>query len=495
LSQALDREALAGLDTGEGAGAPAEKSGRARATIVSSTWARRDSAMRRMLAIADVAGLVGALALASTIAPGGAPRFELLVAALPTIPAWILLFKLYGLYDRDLKRLNHMALDDVPWLFHALVIGTLLLWAYTKLIPVHTLALQEAVLLGTGAMFLIVALRSAARRTLTVTAGPERLLVIGDGEPITALLRRIKHYSEFESVGLITGDSGAAARDIGVPVLGKPAELRRIATRLRPDRLVINRRGLTREEILEFVETARALSLKVSVLPGVVDALGTSVEVDQIDGMTILGANPPVLGRSSRLVKRGFDVLVSLTLLIPLAPVVLLSAIAIRLDSRGPVLFRQRRIGKGGRPLELLKLRTMVTGAEEQRAGLMSRSRDPRWLELDHDPRVTRVGRLLRLTGLDEIPQLWNVIRGEMSLVGPRPLPENEDRHIGGWMRGRLDLTPGMTGMWQILGPSRANFDEMVKLDYLYVSNWSLWMDVRLLLRTAPAVLRRRGAE
>jgi lipopolysaccharide/colanic/teichoic acid biosynthesis glycosyltransferase len=136
----------------------------------------------------------------------------------------------------------------------------------------------------------------------------------------------------------------------------------------------------------------------------------------------------------------------------------------------------------------------MVLDAETRRGELLAQSKDPRWLHLEHDPRVTRVGRLLRLMSLDELPQLWNVLRGQMSLVGPRPLVAEEDRMVHEWARGRLDLTPGITGLWQVLGRTSIPFEEMVKLDYLYVTNWSLWGDIRLILRTLPVVLRRSGA-
>jgi exopolysaccharide biosynthesis polyprenyl glycosylphosphotransferase len=497
LERALDTEDVAavGIEPDDrAAGLLLGRSLERRATVISSTWTRRDSVMRRLLAIADVLGLVGALGAASMIAAERSPKLGLLLSSLPTIPVWILLFKLYGLYDRDLKRINHAGLDDVPWLFHALVIGTLMMWGYTRVIPIHELTLLEGVLFVPLALVLISALRSAARRVMTRAMGPERMLVVGNGEPILTLVRKLKKHPQFEPIGLLTAERNGASGAAGVPVVGTPGELHSVARRLNPDRLVLSRRGLSNEEMRQFVETSRALSLKVSLMPAAVDALGTSVEIDEVDGITILGINPPVLGRSSRFVKRCFDVVVSSVLIVLLAPLMLVAAVAIKLDSPGPVLFRQRRVGKGGRPFKLLKLRTMVHGAEQQRAELMARSRDPRWLDLEHDPRVTWVGGLLRLSSLDEVPQLWNVVRGEMSLVGPRPLPVEEDRQVGGWMRGRLDLTPGITGMWQVLGRTSIPFDEMVKLDYLYVTNWSLWMDIRLLLRTAPVVIRRRGA-
>jgi lipopolysaccharide/colanic/teichoic acid biosynthesis glycosyltransferase len=172
----------------------------------------------------------------------------------------------------------------------------------------------------------------------------------------------------------------------------------------------------------------------------------------------------------------------------------LIIGLAIKLDSRGPVLFIQSRIGRGGQPLRIYKFRTMARDAEAQRDRLTALSEDPNWLKLDDDPRITRVGRLLRMSSLDELPQLLNVLKGEMSLVGPRPLVESEDERVVDWGRARLDLTPGITGLWQVLGRTNIPFEEMVKLDYLYVTNWSLWSDVRLMLHTLPAVPHRRGA-
>jgi lipopolysaccharide/colanic/teichoic acid biosynthesis glycosyltransferase len=242
-----------------------------------------------------------------------------------------------------------------------------------------------------------------------------------------------------------------------------------------------------------MIDTCRRLAIKVSILPDAVESLGPSVEVDAVQGVTLLGVNPPMLGTTSRIIKRGFDLAISSSILLLAAIPMLLIAIAIRIDSRGPVLFRQSRIGHGGRAFELFKFRTMSADAEERHAALMKLSRDPNWLDLAEDPRITRIGRFLRHTSLDELPQLINVLRGEMSLVGPRPLPEAEDAMVAGWARGRLDLTPGVTGLWQVLGRTAIPFDEMVKLDYMYVTNWSLWLDMRLMLQTLPAVFGRRG--
>jgi exopolysaccharide biosynthesis polyprenyl glycosylphosphotransferase len=280
---------------------------------------------------------------------------------------------------------------------------------------------------------------------------------------------------------------------VGLPVLGAPQDLERVADSHAAERVVICRADFTDDEVLEMMGACQSAALKVSLLPDTVDALGPSVEIDEVEGVTVLGVNPAVLSRTSRLIKRVFDIVVASLLFLVCLPLLAIAAIAIKLDSSGPVLFRQERIGKGGKRFRLLKLRTMDADAEKRREDLLSESIDDNWLHLADDPRITRVGQPLREASIDELPQLWNVIRGEMSLVGPRPLIEEEDAMIGGLMRGRLDLTPGITGLWQVLGRTNIPFDEMVKLDYLYVTNWSLWFDVRLLLRTLPAVLKRRG--
>jgi lipopolysaccharide/colanic/teichoic acid biosynthesis glycosyltransferase len=221
--------------------------------------------------------------------------------------------------------------------------------------------------------------------------------------------------------------------------------------------------------------------------------MGPAATVDHLEGITLIGINTPSLARSNRVVKRAMDVIGASLLLAVSAPFWIAAAVAIKLESPGPVLFRQTRIGRGGKPFRLLKFRTMVRDAEARRDELLAQSRQAGWLDLEHDPRVTSVGRLLRTTSLDELPQLWNVLRGEMSLVGPRPLIAEEDRNVNGWARRRLDLTPGITGSWQVLGRTHIPFEQMIMLDYVYVANWSVWTDIKLMLQTVPAVLMRRG--
>lgn len=224
------------------------------------------------------------------------------------------------------------------------------------------------------------------------------------------------------------------------------------------------------------------------------DVVGWDFDRRAFRGVTL--ADEPVgrWPRLGRFAKRTLDVVVALVALVVLAPLLLALAIAVKRDSRGPALFRQRRMGRNGRPFRLYKFRSMVTNAEDLRAELLARSRDPNWLDLDEDPRVTRLGRFLRQTSLDELPQLWNVLRGHMSLIGPRPLILPEHERLPEWAHARDEVRPGLTGLWQVSGRTTIPFEGMLILDRTYVTRWSLRTDLGILLRTVPVILRRTGA-
>ena len=278
--------------------------------------------------------------------------------------------------------------------------------------------------------------------------GAERVLLVGEGPQVETLARKLGSHPEYaiEPVGLISrsDESSTAPR--------RPAAARAPSTtstsRAWPRTTASSAsssptRTTTASGSSPCSAAAASSGLKLSLLPQLFDALGPSVELDDVEGVTVLGITPPVLPRSSRFLKRAMDVLGAAVLLLFAAPAIAVAAIAIKLDSPGPAFFRQTRIGREGRRFQLLKCRTMCADAEQRRAELMARSKDPGWLHVDDDPRVTRVGRFLRHSSLDELPQLWNVLRGEMSLVGPRPILADEDRQLEGWRRTRIDLTPG----------------------------------------------------
>jgi exopolysaccharide biosynthesis polyprenyl glycosylphosphotransferase len=459
-----------------------ERSG---AAVPMSASGRRDRARRRLLAVADLIATFVALAVASALTRGRPfPRDVLWGAVL--LPGWLVLFKVYGLYDRDGKRISHTTVDDIPALFHAVLLGGVLTWLWFQIGTIGKLPFLTMLTFGAMATLLILAGRALVRTATRRLLAPERVLIFGEGALSDTVYRKMLAHPEYglNPIGVVRG---------AVNELVDPADLRSLVQMHRIERVLLAATPTENEELLPLLSACRALQLKVSVVPNVFEAMGPATELDELEGVTVLEVTPPYLPRSSILMKRAMDIAVASTLLLLSLPLLLLIAVAIRLDSRGPVLFKQSRIGKAGRQFRILKFRTMIDGADQLREQLINLSSDPHWMLLDHDPRITRVGSWLRRTSFDELPQLWNVITGQMSLVGPRPLPEPEDRLIEGWGRGRLDLTPGITGYWQVLGRNSIPFTEMVKLDYIYVTNWSLWSDVRLILRTIPVVLSRRG--
>jgi exopolysaccharide biosynthesis polyprenyl glycosylphosphotransferase len=460
------------------------------ARVVADSHGQRDSVVRRMLVAADALAVTGGLVLMAFVPVRQHPS-RIYFWGVLTLPVWLALFKSYGLYDRDVKRINHSTVDDVPWIFHSIVVGCVLMWLYYTLLPPNGVVFRQLAAFGFVCATLMLVLRFLVRGTAIRLLGGERVALVGHASELGLLARKLKSHPEYGAVpmGFVSvGEGAAGCADL--PLLGTLAsgDLSETVREHRIERVVVSRGELDQETMLALVRNCRELGVKVSVLPGVFEAIGSGVEVDDVEGVTVLGMSPAVLSRSSRVLKRGMDLLGALVLLLLTAPIQLVIALAIKLDDGGPVLFRQSRVGRWDRHFDVIKFRTMCVDAEAKRAELLAQSKDPGWLLLDHDPRITRVGRFLRLTSLDELPQVWNVLRGEMSLVGPRPLMEADAINLSGWRRSRLDLKPGLTGLWQVLGRTSIPFEEMVKLDYLYVTNWSLWNDLLLILRT-PAVL------
>lgn len=455
----------------------------------------RDYRARRLLVLADVAALL--LATASLRLTDASQPALHAWWLLPTIPVWLLLFVVYGLYSSGLRRVGHSTVDDIPKLANAFLLGCVGLWLYYQITPAGKLPFRPLAFFAVVGLLCALLLRWVTRKLSLRVLGPERVMFVGSGPMTPILVRQVQQRpsSGLELVGALTRLENDQW-PLPLPSLGVLGEVDAVVVlrEARVDRVVVSGEGIEDNHLREVVELCRIMAVKVSALPSLAAMIGPAATIDQLEGVTVIGLNLPSLPRSSRLLKRAMDIAGALALLILTAPLWAIIAIAVRLDSPGPVLFRQERIGRGGRPFRLAKFRSMVSDAEARRAELMAMSRQAEWLDLDHDPRVTRVGRVLRLTSLDELPQLWSVLRGDMSLVGPRPLVAHEDENVCGWGRGRLDLTPGLTGMWQVLGRTRIPFEQMVMLDYLYVSNWSLWTDVKLMLRTLPSVLSRDGA-
>jgi exopolysaccharide biosynthesis polyprenyl glycosylphosphotransferase len=445
------------------------------------TLLQRESLHRRLLAGADAIGSSLALILVLALPGDAGPALP----ALAGIPLVVVLFKIAGLYDRDSLRLVHSTLDEAPLLAQ---LAGLYALGVTILQPVllqgHLSGLQIA-LLWLTAFVSIVGGRMFARWLAARRLPVERCLVIG--EPTRAQRIREKLYSSHAHAAVIAtlpleGDEER---------IGSPESVRRIVRELHIDRVVIAPITTETRGIVELIRIAKAIGVRVSVLPRMLEVVGSTVEMEDVDGLTVLGVRSFGLGRSSRLLKRAFDLVATTVGLLAVGPIIAAIAVAIRIDSKGPVFFRQVRVGRDGRHFRIYKFRSMVVDAEEQKERLRSLNEvGDGMFKISRDPRVTRVGGFLRRTSLDELPQLFNVMRGEMSLVGPRPLVTDEDALVLGLDRSRLHLTPGMTGPWQVLG-ARVPMQEMVGIDYQYVASWSLWLDLKLLLRTVRHVLRR----
>jgi exopolysaccharide biosynthesis polyprenyl glycosylphosphotransferase len=442
----------------------------------------REVSYRRVLALADLLAATAVLTFLLVLFPVA----QLNAAMLVSLPFVVVVNKIVGLYDRDELVLSKSTLDEAPILLQVSGMFALVVWLLHDGLGDADLQARPVVWLWTamfGALFLT---RKLARGLTSRLSRTERCLVVGDLGVIDSVARKLS-------------TSRVKARVIaGLPVSERQPTLQEdaFAEMVRQhaiERVIIAPVSTDAADTLELIRLVKAVGVRVSLLPRLLEVVGSSVEFDTVDGLTMLGVRRFGLTRSSRLTKRAFDVTGATLGLIVVAPLFAAIVAAIRLDSRGPVFFRQTRVGLEGRHFEILKFRSMCFDAEARKADLLHLNETSGLFKIDDDPRITRVGRFLRRTSLDELPQLINVWRGDMSLVGPRPLVLDEDARVAGFDRARLTLTPGMTGHWQILGSARIPMEEMVGIDYLYVANWSLWTDVKILLRTVPYVLGRRG--
>jgi exopolysaccharide biosynthesis polyprenyl glycosylphosphotransferase len=449
----------------------------------------RESMFRRLLATADA--LAAALTVAVAVLVAGNAQLTWAALAAPLL----LVFgcKAAGLYDRDENLLHKTTLDELPKLFTVATLGALLLYLSETALIEGELARGQVALAWAVLLLSLVALRAVARLYARRLTPPERCLFIGTAASAEEFREKLVVSSAVnaELVGWMPADD-ATGEGHGRASLSE--RIRSLIVARGAHRIVLGPGASGSDELLDAVRKIKGHAVKVSVLPDVARVVDSSVELDRLNGITLLGVRRFEISNSSRVVKRAFDLVVSALALIVISPLFAAAAIAIKLDTRGPVFFRQRRAGRHGEPFAMVKFRTMVDGAEEIKDDLRHLNEAADGLfKISEDPRVTRVGAFLRRTHIDELPQLINVLRGDMSLVGPRPLVLDEDRRIEGWHRRRLDIRPGMTGPWQALGASRIPVREMVRLDYRYVADWSLWNDIRILLLTAAVVVRRQG--
>jgi exopolysaccharide biosynthesis polyprenyl glycosylphosphotransferase len=332
-------------------------------------------------------------------------------------------------------------------------------------------------------------------RDLFRLAGVRRRVVLaGEAESVARLHRTLgsaRSGIDYDFVGVL-----APARDgVDLPFLGDLGALPSVLAEQDVDELIVSEYDFSERELLELVEQAHRRGVRVHVAPTTTELLTQTAEYVPGQGVPLFELRPPVFMGTDWLLKRSFDLLVSGAVIVLGMPLWFVVAAAVKLGSRGPVLYRDRRVGLGEREFAMLKFRTMTADAaalqqqleaENEASGALFKIRD--------DPRVTGVGRFLRRFSLDEVPQLLNVLRGEMSLVGPRPLPLRDHARLEAWHRKRYLVLPGITGLWQIAGRSNLGFDDLVRLDFYYLENWSIWLDVSIIGKTIPAIVVGRGA-
>jgi exopolysaccharide biosynthesis polyprenyl glycosylphosphotransferase len=318
-----------------------------------------------------------------------------------------------------------------------------------------------------------------------------RAVLVGSGPNIEAVSHALQDSKLIEPYGFVARD--AAPLGNGLLDFRSLAQLERHFDAV--DEVLIADADFPQDEAVELVDRCHRHGVRVRVAPSTMEILMDRVEFVPGQSLPLFELKPPVFDGVDFAVKRAFDLVGAVLLLVLLAPLLLVIGVAIKLTSRGPALYRSRRPGIGGRPFDCFKFRTMVEGADELQAELEPRNElDGAIFKMRVDPRVTSVGRLLRRHSLDELPQLLNVLRGEMSLVGPRPLPRRDYERLADWHRKRYLVLPGMTGLWQVSGRSELDFDELVRLDFLYLEHWSVFLDLTIMLKTVPAVIRGKGA-
>jgi exopolysaccharide biosynthesis polyprenyl glycosylphosphotransferase len=462
---------------------------------------RRGWVIRRALLVADAAAFAATLLLLRLA--GAAIAFaspSLVVFGICAFCAWVLFAQGYGLYSNDEIQAARPTSEDVPGV---ILLVTLTSWLGMLVLGATGIAdprLGPTAWFWASAVVLVLAARVAARSIAGTWLAPsERTVIVGAGRVGSEIAHKLSRRPEYglEVIGFLDDDPLQAATE-GPPQLGDTSRIEDVLRIYRIERVIVAFSRPRASEQVDLLQRCLQLGVQVDIVPRLYEVIGPRMQVHDIEGLPLVGLPAPRLSRSSWLLKRCLDVVLSLATLVLLAPLFAYLALRIRFDSTGPVLFRQERIGAKGRRFRILKFRTMHVGADSEKADLAHLNKHtedgPRMFKIHEDPRVTRFGRVLRRWSLDELPQLWNVLRGEMSLVGPRPLIPAEDENVVGTGRHRLKLTPGITGLWQVVGRSDVPFREMVALDYLYVMNWSLWGDVKLLVRTLPRVLKRAGA-
>ncbi len=427
------------------------------------------------------------------------------VTVLPLIlgvPFLIGFLKVCGQYDvtRESK-----TLDNLPKVMGAVNLFIIFLLIVSFLLQSGDVARGFILIFWGLCIFLLILGRGVlkvAQRMLGVPGVVVRnTLILGAGEVGKAVAQKLVHHRGFglKPIGFI--DNEPLFTEFSEPgianlkVLGGTADLARVLNDFDVEKVIVAFTGDSHEEMLDIAAECGRAGVECSIIPRLFEIITNENMVNEIGGIPLINLRSIEIKGFDRVLKGIEDQVLGLIALLLSLPVLLITAIAIKLDSRGPVFFKQRRLGKDGKSFNVYKFRSMINGADQMMDEVrqLNEAEGPLF-KIKDDPRITRVGRWIRRLSIDELPQILNVIRGEMSLVGPRPpLPEEVDEYRQ-WQKQRLRAKPGITGLWQVSGRSNIPYDEMLKFDLYYIENWSLWLDIKIILRTVTAVLGGHGA-
>lgn len=482
---------------------------RTRLLLLRSPRFRRSRIIPPALVLADLLGLSLAYFLATLLWGGdgalGSAR-ELTLFAF-SLPCWVLVAELHGLYRRDQERADHATTDDIVGVFHLVTIGVWLLLVASRLLGHNGPNVLSLTAFWIFAVCIIPVARILARETCKRSrAYQQNTVIVGAGHVGQLIGRKLIKHREYGAnvVGFV--DRWPRIRRADLPehltILGGPERLPEIIERLGVERVVIAFPNESTSELLDLLRRLRPLQVQIDVVPWLFELIGPRLSVHAVEGVTLLGLSPGHHSKAALSLKRLIDVLGSCVGLIVLSPLMLYIALRIRCDSRGPVLFRQVRLGAGMREFTLLKFRTMKvdTDTETHReyiTATMSSAAETSGnglYKLDRSEVITEFGRWLRTTSLDELPQLINVLRGDMSLVGPRPCLRYEVDNFAPHHAERFLMPQGLTGLWQVTARAQATYGEALDMDVAYVRSWSLGLDLRLLLRTPLQLVYQRSS-
>jgi len=449
------------------------------------------------LALADTTGIAVGILVAWEI---GKLTDQNLFWATMIVPLWIFVAKLYNLYDRDDRRIQHRTGEEIPSLLATAAITVVVAKALTELLPMPVFPSAAMIVIGGVAVIISMVLRTIVRRLYRTVADPEKTILVGSGSKAALVAKRLTQeagnaiqLSGFVAPAANGEHSGPA--DLGVKYFGGIENLSEVARDREISRVVIADDSLDSRAIGAIINDCREFGVAVTLVPANQEVLGPDTELNRIAEVPMLDFHFSIPPRSTMAIKRALDFSVSAALLMLTSPILLLSAVFIKLDSEGPVFFRQVRVGKNGKRFTMFKLRTMVADAESQLDDLIDLDAlEEPMFKIPNDPRITRFGRFLRRSSMDEIPQFINVLKGDMSLVGPRPEEEAVVALYDERQRQRLSVKPGLTGPMQIAGRGSLSFEERLALERDYLDNLTIAGDISILARTPKAVIRGDGA-